>query len=294
MQLEPECIGCLFNQMLRAFKLVKPDISREKVLSAQKKLMEYLIELDVNDTASPIIGKTAYGLVAETLGIKDPYYDLKKRYNKIALEFYEEAQNIANEAKDPLLKALIISALGNTVDMAIQDKIEFIDDMKAFSGDEFVINDYTHFKASLENTKHLLILGDNCGEIVFDKLLIETIQKFLPGLEIVYSVRSAPVINDVTLDDAQMIGLDKIIDVIESSPTPGIDLSTSTEEFRKHFYKKGGMILSKGQGNFESLYKLPIPQKDVYYLLKAKCVLMERIFQVKIGDLIFKKKTRDF
>jgi hypothetical protein len=273
---------------------VQPEISREKVISAQKKLMEYLIEVDINDTASPIIGKTAYGLVAETLGIKDPYYDLKKRYNKIALEFYEEARNIINEAKDPLLRALIISALGNTVDLATQHKIEFIDDMKTFSGDEFAINDYTHFKPSLKNTEHLLILGDNCGEIVFDKLLIETIQKLLPELEIIYSVRSAPVINDVTLDDAEMIGLDKIVKVIESSPTPGVDLSTSTEEFRHYFYEKGGMILSKGQGNFESLYKLPIPQKEVYYLLKAKCVLMERIFQLSIGDLIFKRKTDDF
>ena len=294
MQLEPECIGCLFNQVLRAFKLVKPDISREKVLSAQKKLMAYLMEVDINATASPIIGKTAYGLVAETLGIKDPYLDLKKRYNQVALEFYEEAQNIVKNAEDHLLKALIISALGNTVDMATQHKIEFIDDMKTFSGDKFVINDYDQFKYSLENVKHLLILGDNCGEIVFDKLLIETILKRLPDLEIIYSVRSAPIINDVTLDDAQMVGLDKIVKVIESSPTPGVDLNTSTEEFKHYFYLKGGLILSKGQGNFESLYKLPIPQKEVYYLLKAKCVLMERIFQVNIGDLIFKKKNADF
>ncbi len=294
MQLEPECIGCLFNQVLRAFKLVKPDISREKVLSAQKKLMEYLIKVDINDTASPIIGKTAYGLVAETLGIKDPYFDLKKRYNQIALEFYEEAQNIVKNAEDPLLKALIISALGNTVDMATQHKIEFIDDMKTFSSDKFVINDYAQFKYSLENAKHLLILGDNCGEIVFDKLLIETIIKLLPDLEIIYSVRSAPIINDVTLDDAQMVGLDNLVKVIESSPTPGVDLNTSTEEFKHYFYLKGGMMLSKGQGNFESLYKLPIPQKEVYYLLKAKCVLMERIFQVNLGDLIFKKKNADF
>lgn len=294
MQLEPECIGCLFNQVLRAFKLVKPDISREKVLSAQKKLMEYLIKVDINDTASPIIGKTAYGLVAETLGIKDPYFDLKKRYNHIALEFYEEAQHIVKNAEDHLLKALIISALGNTVDLATQHNIEFIDDMKTVSSDKFVINDYAQFKVSLESTEHLLILGDNCGEIVFDKLLIETILKLLPELEIIYSVRSAPIINDVTLDDAQMVGLDKLVKIIESSPTPGVDLNTSTEEFKHYFYLKGGMMLSKGQGNFESLYKLPIPQKEVYYLLKAKCVLMERIFQVNLGDLIFKKKTADF
>ena len=294
MQLEPECIGCLFNQMLRAFKLVNPDISREKVLRAQKRLMEYLMKVDINGTASPIIGKTAYGLVAETLGIKDPYFDLKKRYNQIALEFYEEAQNIVNNAEDPLMKALIISALGNTVDLATQHKIDFIDDMKTFSGSMFVINDYTQFKMALAKSENLLILGDNCGEIVFDKLLIETIQKRFPDLEIIYSVRSAPIINDATIDDAQMVGLDKIVKIIESSPTPGIDLNTSTEEFKHYFHQQGGVMLSKGQGNFESLYKLPIPQKEVYYLLKAKCVLMERIFQVNLGDLIFKRKTEEF
>lgn len=294
MQLEPECIGCLFNQMLRAFKLVNPDISREKVLRAQKRLMKYLMKVDINGTASPIIGKTAYGLVAETLGIKDPYFDLKKRYNQIALEFYGEAQNIVNNAEDPLMKALIISALGNTVDLATQHKIEFIEDMKTFSGGMFVINDYAQFKMALEKSENLLILGDNCGEIVFDKLLIETIQKRYPDLEIIYSVRSAPIINDATIDDAQMVGLDKIVKIIESSPTPGIDLNTSTEEFKHYFHQQGGVMLSKGQGNFESLYKLPIPQKEVYYLLKAKCVLMERIFQVNLGDLIFKRKTEEF
>jgi uncharacterized protein with ATP-grasp and redox domains len=294
MQLEPECIGCLFNQMLRAFKLVKPDTAREKVLRAQKKLMEYLMKVDINGTASPIIGKTAYGLVAETLGIKDPYFNLKKRYNQIALEFYDEAQNIVNDAKDPLMRALIISALGNTVDLATQHKIDFIEDMKTFSSKVFVINDYTQFKFALEKSDHLLILGDNCGEIVFDKLLIETIQQLLPNLKIIYSVRSAPIINDATIDDAKMVGLDKIVKIIESSPTPGIELDTSTKEFKRYFYLQGGIMLSKGQGNFESLYKLPIPQKEVYYLLKAKCVLMERIFQVKIGDLIFKRKTEEF
>ena len=294
MQLEPECIGCLFNQMLRAFRLVEPDISRDKVLSAQKKLMQYLMTVDIDETASPIIGKTAYGLVAETLGIKDPYFDLKKRYNQIALGFYSEAQKIVRESEDPLFKALIVAALGNTVDLATQHKIEIIEDIKNFNNNKLAINDYPKFKESLEKADHLLILGDNCGEIVFDKLLITTIQSFFPNLEIIYSVRSAPIINDATTEDAQMVGLDKLVKIVEASPTPGIDLKSSTEEFKHYFYLDGGIILSKGQGNFESLYKLPIPQKDLYYLLKAKCILMERIFQVKIGDLIFKKKTQGF
>ena len=160
--------------------------------------------------------------------------------------------------------------------------------------DNLVINDYEKIKNSIDNSEHLLVLGDNCGEIVFDKLLISTIKDEYPNLKIVYSVRASPIINDVTIEDAKFIGLNKLVPIVEASPTPGVDLSTSTEEFKKIFFLKGGVILSKGQGNFESLYQMEIPEKEVYYLLKAKCNLMERIFNVKNGDLIFKKKIRDF
>ena len=106
--------------------------------------------------------------------------------------------------------------------------------------------------------------------------------------------RSAPIINDATIEDAKFIKLTDLVQVVESNAAPGIDIMSSTNEFRNHFFRKGGIILSKGQGNFESLYGVDIPEKDVYYLLKAKCNLMERIFDVKIGDLIFKKKEKSF
>jgi len=294
MQLEPECVGCLFDQILRAFKLLDPNISREKIINAQKKLMEYLLDVDINKSASPIIGKTAYGIVSDTLGIKDPYASLKEQFNRLAIQFYDEAKEIVENAEDPLFEALIVSALGNTIDLAAQHKIDFINDIKEFKSENLVINDYEEFKKSVEKVNHLLILGDNSGEIVFDKLLIIILKKLYPNLLIVYSVRSSPIINDVTIEDAKFVGLNDLIQVVESSPTPGIDLPTSSEEFKKHFFLRGGIILSKGQGNFESLYGMDIPDKEVYYLLKAKCNLMERIFNVKTGDLIFKKKMSGF
>ena len=294
MQLEPECVGCLFNQVLRAFKLLKPDISREIVLDTQKKLMEYLMNLDMEQNASPIFGKTAYKLVAEALGVKDPYASIKKKYNQLAMQFYDEAKKIVDKAEDPLIEAIIVAALGNTIDLAAQHKIDFINDIKKFSPKDLVINDYDKFKQVLQKTNHLLILGDNCGEIVFDKLLIVTIKKLYPDLEIIYSVRAAPTINDVTIEDAKFVGLTDLVQVIEGSDTPGIHIPTSTEEFKKHFFLKDGVILSKGQGNFESLYGMKMPDRKMFYLLKAKCSLMERIFKVKIGNLIFKMKTNSF
>jgi len=294
MYLEPECIPCLINQVLRAFQLLKPDTPREIIIDTQRKLMEYLISFDLDKRASPIIGKVAYNLVSEALGVKDPYASIKKQYNKLALQFYDEARKIVTNAEDPLFEAIIVAALGNTIDFGTNHKIDFIHDIKTFTPDKLAINDYETFKQSLLDTDHLLILLDNAGEIVFDKLLVETMLKTFPELEITCSVRSAPIINDATLEDAKFVGLTDIVQVIEASGTPGIDLPTTTDEFKKHFFLKDGVILSKGQGNFESLHGMEIPNKELYYLLKAKCSLMVRLFSVKEGNIIFKRKTKDF
>ncbi|MHA1534128.1 MAG: damage-control phosphatase ARMT1 family protein [Promethearchaeota archaeon] len=294
MHLEPECIPCLINQVLRAFLLLEPDTPREIIIDTQKKLMDYLINFDLEKRASPIIGKVAYNLVAEALGVNDPYASIKKKYNELALQFYDEARKIVTNAEDPLFEAIIVAALGNTIDFGTNHKIDFIHDIKNFTLDNLAINDYDAFKQSLLDTNHLLILLDNAGEIVFDKLLVETMLKTFPELEIICSVRSAPIINDATLDDAKFVGLTDIVQVIEASGTPGIYLPTTSEEFKKLFFLKDGVILSKGQGNFESLHGMEIPDKDVYYLLKAKCSLMERLFCVKEGQIIFKRKIENF
>ncbi len=294
MQLEPECVGCLFNQLLKAFKLLKPNIPRNVIITAQKKLMEYLLNFDINEAAAPILGKVTYNIISELLKNEDPYHDLKNKYNNLVLTQYDELLQIIEDAEDPLLKALLASALGNTIDFASQHDMDIISDLKNFIIENLVINDYGKFQNSLQNSKQLLILGDNAGEIVFDKILIIILKKYYPDLEIIYSVRSAPIINDATIEDAKFINLTELVHVIESNDAPGIILSDTSEEFNKFFFEKDSVILSKGQGNFESLYGLDIPQKDVYYLLKAKCNLMERIFGVKIGDLIFKKKEKSF
>ncbi len=294
MKLEPECIGCLFNQVLKAFELLNPNISREVVITAQKKLMKYLLNFNINEVAAPILGKVTYNIIAELLDNRDPYHDLKIEYNLLVLNYFEDVLNLIEKAEDPVLKAILGSALGNTIDFAGQHDIDIISDLENFKLEDLAINDYGKFQNSLENSNQLLILGDNAGEIVFDKILIIILKKLYPNLEIIYSVRSAPIINDATIEDAKFINLTDLIQVIESNDAPGIILSDTSEEFKKYFFNQNGVILSKGQGNFESLYGMEIPYKDVYYLLKAKCNLMERIFGVKIGDLIFKKKEKGF
>ena len=294
MRLEPECIGCLFNQILKAFNLLNPSLPREAIIKAQKKMMNFIIKMDENSLNSPLAGQAVYRLVSETLGIKDPYHEIKQKYNERALEYYDKAQEIINNSEDPLFEALIVSALGNTLDPASQHQVDLINDIKNFDVKKLVINDYDEFKKSLEKVNQILILLDNSGEIVFDKILVMTIKKLYPNLEVICSVREGPIINDATMEDAEFIGLTDIAKVIQAPATPGVILSLANEEFKKYFNNENGIILSKGQGNFEGLYQMDIPNKEVYYLLKAKCKLMEKIFNVKMDDLIFKKKVSGF
>ena len=291
MRLEPECVGCIFNQVLKALKLLQPNISREKIISAQKKLMGLLLNFDIHTNISPILGKVAYSIISEVLDEEDPYKNLKEEYNNLVLENYEEIKELIEKSVDPLFQAIIISAIGNTIDFASQHEIDLINDIKNYNQENLVINDYLVFKKSLKNARSLLIIGDNAGEIVFDKLLIVIIKNYYPDLEIIYSVRESPIINDATMVDAKFIGLTDIVHVIESSATPGVDIVSSPEEFKHYFNQKETVILSKGQGNFESLYDLKLPRNEIYYLMKVKCNLMERILRAKIGDLIFQKKT---
>jgi len=295
MILEPECIGCLINQVYKGLILLKPSIPKEVIIEYQKKMMKFLTSTDILSKPGPLIGKKVYQLIAEALGDSDPYKSLKKQSNELALKFYENAKEIINKAEDPLFEAIAISAIGNTIDFgAHYHNMDLLNDINAFTPENFKINDIPEFRNSLKKANKILILLDNAGEIVFDMLLIETLQNIYSDLKIICTVRSEPIINDATIEDAKFIGLTEIVKVIEAPAAPGIDLSIATDEFKKHFLDDGTIILSKGQGNFESLYGMETPHEDVYYLLKAKCPLMERLFNVKIGDLIFKKKSKDF
>lgn len=299
MLLEPECLGCLINQVYKALILLKPTISKGEIIEAQRKMMQFMINSNVLTKPGPLIGMKTYQIVAETLNEKDPYKNLKLEYNNLAMKYYDKAKKIIDNAENPLFEAIAIAAIGNTIDFgAHYHKLDLISDLNSFTPDKFKINDIPEFRKSLKdasnNSNKILILLDNAGEIVFDKILIETLQQLYPTLEIVCAVRSEPIINDVTMEDAEYVGLTKKVKVIEAQATPGIELSMATKEFKEYFFEENSIILSKGQGNFESLYGMEIPKKDIYFLLKAKCPLMERVFNVEIGDLIFKKKTIDF
>jgi hypothetical protein len=293
MKLDPICIGCLFNQVLKGFELLDSNISKETILETQRKLMKLFLETDINKLKAPLPGKYVYNLIAEVLKQDDPFKELKDKYNQLALKYYDDVKELINNSDDPLFMAIIVSALGNTIDFASQHKIDIISDLKKFNVKDLVINDFIKFKDSLARKDKLVILLDNAGEIVFDKILIEILKEKYNNLEIICAVRSTPIINDATLKDAKDINLTSLVTVIESSPAPGIDLSDISKDLEDLLQSDDIILLSKGQGNFESIHGIEFPTKDVFFLLKAKCKLMEKIFEVNIGNLIFKRNLID-
>lgn len=294
MILDPLCIGCMFDQVRKAMQMIRPNIPSKKIIETQRKLIKFIYTTDILDNPSPLLGQTTYRLIAEGLGMKDPYKNLKRKSNQLALQYYDTVLDIINKADDPVFEAIAVAAIGNTLDYGAHHQIDLINDIKNFTPKNLAINDIPKFKDAMENTEHLLILGDNAGEIVFDKVLIVTLQNVYLDIEILYTVRSGPIINDALMEDAEAVGLTEIVEVIEAPASPGILLEQASEEFKKHFYKEGGVILSKGQGNFESLYGVEMPNKEVFYLLKAKCELMEKLFSVDLYDLIFQYKNSRF
>jgi uncharacterized protein with ATP-grasp and redox domains len=151
---------------------------------------------------------------------------------------------------------------------------------------DFAIDDSQELENRIKCSKTILFLGDNAGEIVFDKLLIETINH--PN--VYYAVRGKPVINDVTVDDASYVGIDKIAKVISNGyDAPSTIIEKASKEF-KRIYNDADLIISKGQGNLEGL--INNTRNDLYFLLMVKCDVIARLLGVKKGDYIAKKNNR--
>ncbi len=286
----PDCIGCLFDQLKKVLTSFKPEISYEEIITHQKELMKRLVNLPLSDFGSPNLGKVVYGLASEILGVPDPYKKEKVYIQNKAKDLYPKLKNLVEKSKNPLLQACIISIMGNALDLGAPRPIDIENDIKNISDDDLKINDFTHFEENLEGAQKILIIGDNTGEIFFDKVLIEEILRQNPKKEITYSVRSGPIINDSLKEDAIFAGIEKICNVIENTDYPGIILEETTPEFQELFYSCD-LIIMKGQGNFESAENVET-NGIVYFFLKAKCHVIEEYFDIPLGGLILMKKRK--
>jgi len=289
-----DCIPCIMRQALDAARLSTNDEKTHSIIL--KQVMFFLLDFFQSDSLDnsltpPELARHVYRIIKEITKCKDPYHEIKVKYNQIVLKMYSEIKNMVENSSDPLFAAIRFAIAGNIIDFGANGgKFDLEATLKEALTLEFAVCDYDVFCDNLKVAKTLLYLGDNAGEIVFDKLLIEEILKKYK-LKVYYAVKSEPVINDATKEDAMQVKMNDVAEVIDSgSDAPGTILNLCSEKFLK-IYNNADIIISKGQGNYEALSEEN--KKEIFFLLKAKCALIARHLGVKIGDMVLNAKLKE-
>ncbi|MFW6279354.1 MAG: damage-control phosphatase ARMT1 family protein [Bacillota bacterium] len=279
MKIELDCLSCIFRQTLEAARMATDDenLMRE-IINEYAKIIP---QIGLDETAPEIVGKIQ-NIIKEKTNQTDPYHQFKNNNIQKALDYHFEIVKIIEKADDPLRTALIMSAAGNVMDAGVSLKINLKNSIEQADKDGFIRSDFQDFKQKLKKNKSVLLIADNAGEAVFDKLLIKEINKF--GVNVTYAVRQEPVLNDVTLREADFLGIGYEANLISSgNKTPGVILKNSSDEFKK-YYREADIRISKGQGNLEGLSE---EKEEIYFLLKAKCEFVADLLKVREGDLVF-------
>jgi uncharacterized protein with ATP-grasp and redox domains len=288
MRYSMECLPCLLNQGIRVARLYLEN--EEEQRNFLKSIIAEIAIIDHN-TSAPYIAHKVHRALKEALQNPDPYQKEKIYYNQEMLKLEDDFSRLVESAVNPLDVALKLAAAGNIIDFgpgydlsrdnvlkAVKDSME-----KDYSQEVFV-----SLVSALKDADKLLYLGDNAGEIVFDKIFIRTIKECYPHLQIDFATRGKPIMNDVTEEDAYMVGIDTYANIINNgTDIPGTILEHCSDSF-VNVFNESDVIISKGQGNFESLYGNGYT--NLYYIFLCKCQLFTDRFGARPNDLILMKE----
>ncbi len=241
------------------------------------------------DQTSPEVIEKIWETICRLTGQPDPFIHEKELQNERVLALAPVFRRWIQQAEDPLKTAVHMAIIGNSVDLMIDNHAEAIE---AAVRDGLLRNlpeaPYTQFSNALKHARRLVYLGDNSGEIVFDKLLLECIREFTDP-DICFVVRRVPTLNDVTRKEAEDVGIAEVASVIENGingPVPGTLLSRCAAALRE-LMASADLIISKGGGNFDVLEgDIQRVMTDTTFLLLCKCHPYERYFGRDRGDPI--------
>lgn len=277
MKTQLDCFPCLLSQALNTARMANTD--KDIIHSILKQVCIFLPTMPLDATPSEF-GREVYWIVSTLTGIKDPFREIKKQHTKQALQLYPKLKALIRSSEDPLLTAIRISIAGNVIDFGTTAKFDMEKDLAVILKMDFAVDHYFAFDQALKGAKKILFIGDNAGETVFDRILIEEF-----GKPVTYAVREHPIINDAVFEDAVEAGIDRIADILSSGcDAPGCILSLCSNEFLK-LYHAADLIVSKGQGNYEGLSS---EHRPIFFLLKAKCPVVARDIGVPLGSIILK------
>lgn len=275
-----ECIPCTVNSYLR---LVDTDvIPTEKREELMRQLLGFLSGVDYQ-ISPPAMGRELHRMIRASLQNPDPYLEIKEKYNRMMLDLYSSFRELVEQSDSPFETAMRLAIGGNVIDFGAKYKFDVMDTINMAMEHELAIDDSESMKGALVNARSLLYIGDNCGEIVLDRLFLETIDV----AEKTFVVRGGPVINDITVDDARLVEMEKVARVVTTGDdSPGAVWESTSPEFRRLF-QEADVVISKGQGNLEGL--MEVKHDHLYFLLVTKCELIGERIGTSSGSFVVRK-----
>lgn len=269
------------------------DAPEEKKVEYMTRVLKELSEM--KDQHGPTIAtRHIINIQKEMFGSSQDYTELKTRFNQFVMEKESYLQKHIEKSEEPLKLAIQYGIVGNLIDFIVMDSVDEnrLEKMFAEASDYLLDEDiYPALRRDVLNAKKIVVLLDNCGEIVVDKLLIQTLKQLNPNAQITAVVRGSEILNDATMEDAIQVGLTDVVDVIgNGNDMPGTCLQFVSEE-AKEIIESADVILSKGQGNFETLQGCNM---NIYYIFLCKCEMIAEMFGVpKFSPMLVKEKMVD-
>ncbi len=283
MKVYPLCLPCFLNQVRKAAEVA--GLSNKETIEIEREVAKFLWK-ELDPEKSPGHNATFVHRIFKRMSkVEDPYRNLKDKYNSIALKLEPILEREIYERSDNKLSiAIKLAALGNVIDFGVPSTFDLEEEINNFFKTPFAYFDVAILERFLVPGKTVLYAADNAGEIVFDKFLIRKLKE--RGLRVVLAVRGAPVLNDATVEDAVSTGVADIVDEVVTAGKDyiGIDFEFASSEF-KEAWKNSYFVVSKGQANFETLDG--VYDKDIFFILKAKCEPVAMELSCNVGDLIF-------
>ena len=279
-----DCYPCFLRQALDAARLAGADERQQKTVL--DRVLDVLKQAGLSSTP-PETAERVHRIVRQEVGDGDPYRAVKETSTREALALYPRMKVLLAEAGDPLEVGVRLSIAGNIIDMGPAQEYDLWGTVERVLAQPFAIDDGAALREALSKagrgavTAPLLYLADNAGETVFDRLLIEALD-----VPVVYAVKEGPILNDATREDALVAGVDRVATVVSTgSDAPGTILDRCSEEFRR-LYEKAGLIIAKGQANYETLSE---EGPRVFCLLQAKCPVIARDVGVPVGSIVLRQ-----
>ncbi|MFO8001432.1 MAG: ARMT1-like domain-containing protein [Marinilabilia sp.] len=282
--IDVNCVSCFQQQAERFFKKFNVPAERRAYLTEK---FDHFLNTEGVKYPSPYSAQYLNQIIRAETGVEDLFYEEKRYYNDLLMDRYPVLKKTVMENPDPLMTALKYALAGNIIDFGPPRQFDLDKTFDEALSKEVSVDDSAGLFEAVRNAEMVLYLGDNAGEIVTDKLFIETLQHS----NVVFAVRGGVVLNDVTLQDAFDVGMDQVAHIVENGfDAPSTMLEFCSSRFRDIF-EKADVIISKGQGNFEGLYDLP-DKRNVYMLFMVKCGEIARVTGLQQGDAVIMNGRR--